>query len=206
MAKITPDIDSLSLAGNVNGKLDVLQKNGSYLPNSTIIIDDFKVNDFLLGSFDATITGNESLTNYSVDATIKNDITRSFGAKGNIFVSGRYSTIDVTLDFNAFNLFPLNPLLDGVLSDIRGEANGDVNVVGDLRKPDINGDLILKNGGLGIPYLNVDYDFNTNALTVGRNGSNIANSAADLVVNTQGAAFGLVYSGDATTGWTYTEK
>ena len=31
-------------------------------------------------------------------------------------------------------------------------------------------------------------------------------SAADLVVNTQGAAFGLVYSGDATTGWTYTEK
>ena len=36
--------------------------------------------------------------------------------------------------------------------------------------------------------------------------SNIANSAADLVVNTQGAAFGLVFSGDATTGWTYTEK
>ena len=36
--------------------------------------------------------------------------------------------------------------------------------------------------------------------------SNIANAASDLVVNTQGAAFGLVYSGDATTGWTYTEK
>ena len=50
------------------------------------------------------------------------------------------------------------------------------------------------------------YDFNTNALTIGRNGSNIANSAADLVVNTQGAGFTLVYSGDATTGWTYKEK
>jgi hypothetical protein len=50
------------------------------------------------------------------------------------------------------------------------------------------------------------YDFNTNALTVGRNGSNIANSAADLTVNTQGAGFTLVYSGDATTGWTYKEK
>jgi hypothetical protein len=43
-------------------------------------------------------------------------------------------------------------------------------------------------------------------LTVGRNGSNIANAASDLTVNTQGAAFGLVFSGDATTGWTYTEK
>ena len=50
------------------------------------------------------------------------------------------------------------------------------------------------------------YDFNSNALTVGRNGSNIANAASDLVVNTQGAAFCLVFSGDATTGWTYKEK
>ena len=163
LAKITPDIDSLSLAGNVNGKLDLLQKNGSYLPNSAIVIDNFKVNDFLLGTFDATISGNESLTNYVVDATIKNDLITAFGAKGNIFVSGRKSTIDVTLNFKDFNLSPLNPLLDGVLSNIRGEANGNVKVVGDLRKPDINGDLILKNGGLGIPYLNVDYDFNDNA-------------------------------------------
>src|SRR5690606_38789262 len=30
LAKITPDIDSLSLSGNVNGKLDILQKNGNY--------------------------------------------------------------------------------------------------------------------------------------------------------------------------------
>lgn len=175
LAKITPDIDSLSLAGNVNGKLDILQKNGSYLPNSSIIIDDFRVNDFLLGSFDATISGNEFLTEYEVDATIKNDITTAFGAKGNIFVSGRKSTIDVTLDFNAFNLSPLNPLLDGVLSNIRGEANGDVKVIGDLRKPDINGDLIIKNGGLGIPYLNVDYDFNTNASVTLKNQSFIFN-------------------------------
>ena len=50
------------------------------------------------------------------------------------------------------------------------------------------------------------YDFNTNALTIGRNSSNIANAAADLVINTQGAGFTLVYSGDATTGWTYKDK
>ena len=57
-----------------------------------------------------------------------------------------------------------------------------------------------------VNFIDQGYDFNTNALTVGRNSSNIANAAADIVVNTQGAAFGLVYSGDASTGWTYTEK
>ena len=57
-----------------------------------------------------------------------------------------------------------------------------------------------------VNFIDQGWDFDSNALTVGQGGSNIANAASDLVVNTQGAAFGLVYSGDATTGWTYTEK
>ena len=57
-----------------------------------------------------------------------------------------------------------------------------------------------------VSFIDQGYDFDSNALTVGRNGSNIANAAADLVVNTQGAGFTLVFSGDATTGWTYKEK
>jgi len=60
--------------------------------------------------------------------------------------------------------------------------------------------------GQEVSVIDQGYDFNTNALTIGRNGSNIANSAADLTINTQGAGFTLVYSGDATTGWTYKEK
>ncbi len=163
LAKITPDIDSLALAGNVNGKLDILQKGGNYLPNSSIIIDDFKVNDFLLGSFDAAITGNKTLTNYKMDVVIKNDVSKSFSAIGDINVAGKQATIDANLNFNDFNLVPLNPLLEDVLTNIRGEASGDVHLVGKLNHPDINGHLTLNKAGLGIPYLNVDYDFNNKA-------------------------------------------
>jgi hypothetical protein len=159
LANVTPDLDSISFAGNVNGKLDVLQKNGSYLPNSTIVIDDLKLNDYLIGSFDAEITGNETLTNYNVNATIKDDISNSFVAKGDISVAGGQSAINVDLDFNKFGLLPLNPLLDGVLSNIRGDVTGNVKVLGDLKKPDINGNLELNKSGMGIPYLNVDYAF-----------------------------------------------
>ena len=60
--------------------------------------------------------------------------------------------------------------------------------------------------GMEVSFIDQGYDFDSNALTVGRNSSNIANAASDLTVNTQGAAFTLVFSGDATTGWTYTEK
>jgi hypothetical protein len=57
-----------------------------------------------------------------------------------------------------------------------------------------------------VSFIDSDYTFDTNAFTVGRNGSNIAAAAADLVVNTEGAGFTLVYSGDATTGWTFRDK
>jgi hypothetical protein len=57
-----------------------------------------------------------------------------------------------------------------------------------------------------VTFVDSKYTFDTNAFTVGRNGSNITNAAADLTVNTEGAGFTLVYSGDATVGWTYKEK
>ena len=42
--------------------------------------------------------------------------------------------------------------------------------------------------------------FDTNNLTIGRNGHLIQGDAADMTVSTEGAAFDLIYSG-ATYGW-----
>ena len=175
LAKITPELDSLSFGGNVNGNLDLLQKNGNYLPNSTIVIDDFKVNNFELGSFDASITGNENLTNYIVDVTIKDDAKKSFRAQGDISDIGREPKIDVSITLNDFGLEPLNPLLSGVLSNIRGGVTGDVNLNGSLNKPDITGSLVLNNSGFGIPYLNVDYSFANKSSVTLKNQSFIFN-------------------------------
>ncbi len=166
LSKIVPEVDSLKLEGFVNGKLDVLQKNGSYLPNSTVVIDDFKVNDFALGSFNAKINGNENLTNYNVDVSIKDDIKNTFNILGAINVVGKRTNIDVDLNFNAFSLKPLNPLLAGVLSQVRGDVTGKAHVVGDLKRPSIEGVLDIATGGFAIPYLNVDYQLNDKARVI----------------------------------------
>ena len=51
-----------------------------------------------------------------------------------------------------------------------------------------------------VRFIDLASTFDTNNLTVGRNGNNINGTAADLVVSTEDSAFGLVYSG-ATYGW-----
>lgn len=163
LTNITPELDSIKFSGIVNGKLDLLQKNGRYLPNSTVVIDDFIFNNQEFGSFNASVKGNENLTNYLVDISIKDDEAKSFNALGNINVSGSQSNINVDLIFNRFNLMPLNPLLQDVLSNIRGLVTGKAKIKGALKKPDIIGELVTNNAGFKIPYLNVDYDIADNS-------------------------------------------
>ena len=56
-------------------------------------------------------------------------------------------------------LNPLNPFGQGVITNIRGIVTGKTTVTGNLKEPQINGNLFLDNAGLSIPYLNVDYSF-----------------------------------------------
>ncbi len=159
LVKITPRIDSLALKGIVNGKLDVFQNDGVYLPKADVEISGLFVNDYDLGNLSAKIEGNNSITNYNVDVTLINDNLKSLDAKGTIDVSNKNPTIDLDIVFEEFMLDPLNPLGEGVINNIRGLVSGYANVVGSLNKPAIYGELLLDRAGLSIPYLNVDYGF-----------------------------------------------
>ncbi|MBT8260100.1 MAG: translocation/assembly module TamB, partial [Bacteroidia bacterium] len=162
LKKITPNIDSLALAGNVNGKLNIKQQNNIYLPESNVTIDDFSINNFNLGSFKANIKGNESLTNYKVDVRLKDDTNESLAVTGDLDVSGVNSTMDLDIAFKDFILEPLNPFGEGVITEIRGNIDGNAKVFGAIKRPDIIGLLALNQGGLAIPYLNVNYQFDDN--------------------------------------------
>ncbi len=157
--KITPTLDSLSFGGIVNGNLDVLQQNGVYVPNSNVTIDKFRLNEYLIGDLKADIVGNQSLTNYEVNLFLRNDNLKSLEAVGNIDVSANNSNIDLSIDFDEFDLEPLNVFGADVINKIRGLASGHVEVSGELKKPQIEGKLILDNAGMAIPYLNVNYYF-----------------------------------------------
>ncbi|TXD84297.1 translocation/assembly module TamB [Subsaximicrobium wynnwilliamsii] len=157
LAKITPRLDSLSLGGVVNGKLDLLQEDGVYLPKSNVIISDFRANDYELGTLRAMIIGNQSLTNYTVDVTLKNDNLKSLDAKGTLDFDNK--DIDIDIDFDEFLLDPLDPFGQGVITNIRGLVTGNAKVSGKLDNPNYSGELLLDNAGLSIPYLNIDYSF-----------------------------------------------
>lgn len=159
LEKVTPDIQDLLLEGNINGVVNIRQQSGNYIPESDITVDNFKVNENNLGSFRANIVGNQTLTNYDVNISLIEDSNQSLSIVGNLDVVGKNSNIDLEVNFKDFILEPLNPFGDGVITDIRGYVSGNARVFGKLDRPQINGELTMDDGGLAIPYLNVNYSF-----------------------------------------------
>ncbi|MDE3743545.1 translocation/assembly module TamB domain-containing protein [Maribacter polysaccharolyticus] len=157
--KITPSIDSLKLGGEVNGTLNVLQKDEVYLPSSNLEISDFSVNDMRLGDLLIGIVGNRDLTDFVVNAQITDKGEEKLSVIGNIENKTELPQANLMVNFNGFALEPFSPLGEGVITNIRGELQGSARFTGDIDNPDFSGLLTLDNAGLAIPYLNVDYGF-----------------------------------------------
>ncbi len=161
--KITPAIDSLKLTGEVNGTLNVLQKDGIYLPSSNLTVADFSINNYRLGDLALGIVGNRDLTDFVVNTQITDKGLEKLGVVGNINNKGEKPTADLLVNFTNFDLEPFSPLGEGVIDHIRGNLNGNARVKGEIDNPEFSGILTLENAGIAIPYLNVDYSFAPNS-------------------------------------------
>lgn len=159
IGKITPEIDSLELYGNVNGNFTFLQRENLFYPSSNVTIDHLTVNEIELGDLVLSISGSEDLMRYDINTTLTNQEVKSLTAIGKIEVDEINSTIDLNVDLNEFNLSAISPFGGDIITDIRGYVSGNARVAGDYKSPDINGRLNLNRAGMRVPYLNIDFDF-----------------------------------------------
>ncbi|QLE03053.1 translocation/assembly module TamB [Galbibacter sp. BG1] len=159
LEKIIPDIDSLKLNGMVDGYLNILQRDNSYTPSSNVKISNFMVNELPLGNLFLSILGNDNLTQFGVNAKIINNDVESLNILGDINASGKQPQLDLRATLENLNLKALSPLGGDVISDMRGFASGGFKITGAADNPDMAGELQITDGGLKIPYLNVDLDF-----------------------------------------------
>ncbi|WP_367177051.1 translocation/assembly module TamB domain-containing protein [uncultured Eudoraea sp.] len=192
--KITPAIDSLNLKGEINGTLNVLQKDNIYLPVCNLDISKFSVNDIDLGNLTIGVVGNRDLSEFSVNSQIKENGLEKFGVFGKVTRGAEIPQADLVATFSNFNMEPFSPLGKDIVSNIRGELNGTAQIIGDLRNPYIDGLLTMNNAGLSVPYLNVDYDFGANsAIRLYDQTFNFQNiTLTDVSLNTQAVLDGTI--------------
>ena len=161
--KITPEVDSLKFSGEVNGTLNVLQKDNVYLPICNLDIDNFGINGMELGFLNVGVVGNRDLTEFDVYSQISQNGFEKFKLDGKVINEDPIPKADFVASFADFDLSPFSPLGEGIITNIRGQLSGSTIVRGDIRNPEMDGLLTLDNAGLAIPYLAVDYAFENGA-------------------------------------------
>lgn len=154
---LTSAQESFAIYGNLNGKVNFNQNKLVYKPTASLVVDNLKVNNYDLGILNFDIKGDENLKKFTLYSTIENKDSESFSADGNFEIVNKETLLDLNLKFDKFNLVTLSSLGGDVISNIRGFVSGNATVGGSVNKPDINGRLYVNEGGLAIPYLNVDY-------------------------------------------------
>ncbi|PKP44760.1 MAG: N-acetyl-gamma-glutamyl-phosphate reductase [Bacteroidetes bacterium HGW-Bacteroidetes-13] len=159
LGNITPEIDSLKLDGLVNGSILLLQSDNEYFPTSYLKIDDFEVNKNILGALKINILANDNLSNFDVDASLKNEKFESFAASGKVYYADQNPTVNMDVSLNKLDISALSPFGETVFDRLRGQVSGNAQLTGRLKSPEINGLLTVEKAGMNFPYLKVDLDF-----------------------------------------------
>ena len=156
--KITPYNKKFVVNGNLNGSINFKQNKQVYQPTASIEIDHLNLNKTELGTLKFDISGDESFKKFTVNSSIENGFTESFKAEGSFAIQNKETFLDLSLKLDGFNLATLGTIGGNVLSNIRGSVSGNAAVVGNVKKPDINGRLYVEKAGMTVTYLNTDYE------------------------------------------------
>jgi hypothetical protein len=164
LAKILPSIDSLKVAGNLNGNINVKQNNSIYQPTSSLKVDNLAINSINLGALILDIVGDNDFRKFKLNSSLTNENVESFLVEGNFAIENNQTVLDLDVRLNKFNLAAFSPLGGDVISDIKGFVTGSSYISGTVKTPEINGRLFLEKTSLKIPYLNTNYAFKENAI------------------------------------------
>jgi hypothetical protein len=156
--KITPLNSKFVFNGNLNGSVNYKQNKNVYQPTASIVIDHLNLNKTELGTLNFDISGDESFRKFTINSSIQNGFTESFKADGTFAIENKETLLDINLKLEGFNLATLGTIGGDVLSNIRGSVSGNAAVVGNVKKPEINGRLYVEKAGMTVPYLNTDYE------------------------------------------------
>jgi len=162
--KVTPSLDSLNFGGRINGEVSLKQNRNEFQPASTLTIDSLSMNKYQLGDLDLQVSGDQSFRKFNVNTTLRRNGDETFYTNGFVEIVDKQTLLSLDASFTNFDLSPLQVFLKSVFPEIRGSASGRATLIGNVKDPELNGRLYLKNAGLKVGYLNTDYNFEENAM------------------------------------------
>lgn len=154
------NIPVLRFGGSATGTFNISDLAGNRMLNTDLSIQDFSFNDVPLGKLNLySEWDNEQQGILMLGSIYKNDTTFT-DVNGYIYPIAPKSGLSLHFDANDINIAFLQPFMDRVVSNMQGRGFGHVHLHGPFNALTVEGDALVRNGGLGIDFLNTYYTFN----------------------------------------------
>jgi hypothetical protein len=148
-------ITGLALDGKLNGSINVMDLLGNPNAMANILVDDFKIENDLLGSIKLQGTLMNGSDRLQIRALVDGpgnmaNITGSIGL-------GIDAPLDFTANIEQFNVAFLEKFANGLVDKVRGNGSGLMYLTGSLTAPVLIGNMKLTDAGARVNFLNTDY-------------------------------------------------
>ncbi|MDI3527436.1 MAG: hypothetical protein PWR03_1619 [Tenuifilum sp.] len=147
-----------NLKGIINGEALSTSILSNPSLEADIIIDNFQVNNSLVGKATFRSTWSNDEKKISVYALNERHDTSTFLLAGDYFIESK--RLDFNLDVNKAKLKLIEPILEGNVSNIKGTIDGKLKINGNTDKPAVDGIIKLNETEAIVDFLNTRYRIN----------------------------------------------
>ena len=153
------NIPVLQFAGKATGQFYFNDLFKTRMLNTDLKVQNFSFNQVTLGELKLFSEWDNEQQGILMRGTIyKNDSTWT-GVNGYIFPVGTNAGLSLYFDANDIDLMILQPFVEKVVKDLRGKGTGNIHLYGSFKAVNVEGDAYIKDGGVGIDFLNTYYTF-----------------------------------------------
>ena len=153
------NIPVLQFGGEATGKIYANDLFDRRMLNTNLKIRDFSFNQVTLGQLDLFSEWDDEQKGIFMMGNILKDDTTWTNVNGYVFPVGPKAGLSLYFDANGTDLAFLRPFVETVVKDLRGKGYGSVHLHGPFKGLTVEGDAYVKDGGLGVDFLNTYYTF-----------------------------------------------
>lgn len=155
----TVNIEVLKFGGKATGTVNVQDIFNSRMLNTDLEINNFSFNQVEFGKLNLFSEWDDTQQGILMLGTIyKNDSTWT-DVNGYIYPVGEKSGLSLYFDANDINLAFLKPFMENITSEIGGFGSGLIHLHGSFKDISVEGNALVRNGIVGIDFLNTQYTF-----------------------------------------------
>ena len=145
--------------GFISGDASISSLKSTPMVLADLNIEKLGMNDDLIG--DAVINSSWDNPNKAINLNVSiiDQLRQTLNIDGSYYTARKQDNLDFNIKLDSLRIGILGPFLAGAVTRMKGFAQGDVSVTGSLKRPVIEGQVHVIDGGCKVGYLNTYYTF-----------------------------------------------